>query len=530
MSLDFSASLERAVKNITVHGDTDVFPFPFEKHLFEDKLNECIEVLNHWHADFDHSVADNPPVKVDALCQVGYTGFRQVTEIEPFWNAYYLALVLRLAEGIEKLRIPAGDNMIFSYRHAAGNQDSLFQDVTWIDYRRTAVELAKNHEYVVLTDIADFYPRINHHRLEYALHRIPDAGDIPSRILRLLSTFSEGQSYGLPVGGPASRLLAELSLVDVDRSLRSADVVFCRYADDFTLFCSSQTDALKSLVDLAEALALEGLSLQKQKTKVMQRAEFLQMNAYLDPTANGTMEQKLLGLSLKYDPYSPTAEEDYLALKASVAGIDIVGILSNEVAKTAIDQTLTRQALNALRALELPERERALSILLAPENIHAFSPVFPHLMRIVRSTYDGLSTAAKDSVDANLTALIHSLSHVLSVEINRLFLVQVLSRRHTDEKEKALVALHSQRGSHLLRRMIVHALANWDCGYFVKKQLPNFLAMSPWERRALIVSSFRLGDQGKHWRRRTKKSFNEVELLLSGWASERAQKRHMVPV
>ena len=325
-------------------------------------------------------------------------------------------------------------------------------------------------------------------------------------------------------------MLAELSLVDVDRSLRSAGAVFCRYADDFTLFCSSQTDALKSLIDLAEALALEGLSLQKQKTKVMRKAEFLQMNAYLDPTPDGTMEQKLLGLSLKYDPYSPTAEEEYIALKASVAGIDIVGILSDEVAKTAIDQTLTRQALNALRALELPERERALSVLLAPQNIHAFSPVFPHLMRIVRSTYDGLGAAAKDSVDANLLALIDCRSHVLSVEINRLFLVQVLSRRHSDEKERALVALHSQRGSHLLRRMTIHALANWECGYFVKGQLPNFPAASPWERRALVVSSFRLGDQGKHWRKRTKNSFNEVEQLLSDWAGERKQDQRLVPV
>ena len=176
MSLDFSASLKRAVQNITVYGDTDVFPFPFEKHLFEDKPSECIEVLKRWHADFNGCVADNPPVKVDALCQVGYTGFRQVTEIEPFWNAYYLALVLRLAQGIEDLRIPAGENMVFSYRHASGDQSSLFQDVTWIDYRRRSVELAESHEYVVLTDIADFYPRINHHRLENALHRIPDAG------------------------------------------------------------------------------------------------------------------------------------------------------------------------------------------------------------------------------------------------------------------------------------------------------------------------------------------------------------------
>ena len=511
MSRDFPAALKRTVENITVHGDTDVFPFPFEKHLFEDKPDECMEVVKRWHTDFYRSLADNPPVTVDALCQVGYTGFRQVTEIEPFWNAYYLALVLQLADRIESLRVPVGDETVFSYRHAAGDGSSLFQDVTWLDYRRRSVELAERHEYVVLTDVADFYPRINHHRLENALHRIPAAGDIPKRLIHLLSTFSDGQSYGLPVGGPASRILAELSLVDVDRSLRSAGTVFCRYADDFALFCSSRTEALKSLVDLAGALALEGLSLQKQKTKVMRKAEFLQMHALLDPNPDGTMEQRLLGLSLKYDPYSLTAEEDYLALKASVADIDIVGILSNEVAKTAIDQTLTRQALNAVRALDQPKQERALSVLLAPENIHAFSPVFPHLMRIVRGVYDGLSTAAKDAIDADLLALVDGQSHVLSVEINRLFLVQVLSRRRSSEKEKALIALHSERSSLLLSRMVVHALANWDGGYFVKKQLSSFATASPWERRALIVSSFRLGDQGKHWRKRTKDSFNEVE-------------------
>ena len=111
------------------------------------------------------------------------------------------------------------------------------------------------------------------------------------------------------------------------------------------------------------------------------------------------MEQKLLGLSLKYDPYSATPEEDYLALKASVEGIDLIGILSNEIAKTAIDQTLTRKALSALRALDTPERELALSILLAPENLDVLSPVFPHLMRMVRGNYDAIGTAAQDMVD-----------------------------------------------------------------------------------------------------------------------------------
>ena len=213
-----------------------------------------------------------------------------------------------------------------------------------------------------------------------------------------------------------------------------------------------------------------------------------------------------------------------------MADIDIVGILTNEVAKTAIDQTLTRQALNALRALDVAERERSLSILLAEENIDILAPVFPHLMRIVRSTYDELGAAAKDMVDTALLSLIDRGSHILSVDINRLFLVQVVSRHHTDAKENALIAMCADTANVLMRRMILHALANWDCRYFVRGELRNFASASPWERRALIVGSFCLGDEGRHWRRHTKSTFHPVEQLICSWAAERKQARRSVPV
>lgn len=531
MSRDFAAAQVRALNNIVAHGDTDVFPFPFEKHLFHDRPDDCLADLAERHGSFDDALTQSPPLSVDALSQVGYTGFRQVAQIEPFWNAYYLALVLSLADAIETVRVPAREKSIFSYRFDHDpDGDSLFQKITWNDYRRRCVDLARTRKYVVLTDISDFYPRVNHHRLQNALNQIPTSAGIGPRILKLLSTFSYSQSYGLPVGGPASRILAELALADADRHLRAVGIAFCRYADDYTVFCDSRSDALKALVALSEILGLEGLSLQKQKTRIVSRTEFFRMHTHLDPDAKGSMEQKLLGLSLKYDPYSPTAEEDYLALKASVADIDIVGILSNEVAKTAIDQTLTKQALNALRALDIAERERSLSILLAEENIDILAPVFPHLMRIVRSTYDELGDPAKDMVDAALLSLLDRSSHILSVDVNRLFLVQVLSRRRTEPKEKALVAMHPGAGNPLLRRMIVHALANWDCRYFAKRELRNFTSVSPWERRALIVGSFCLGEEGRHWRNRTKAAFNPVEQLVASWAAERKQAGRPVPV
>ncbi|MCV5289636.1 RNA-dependent DNA polymerase, partial [Escherichia coli] len=74
-------------------------------------------------------------------------------------------------------------------------------------------------KYVLTCDIADFYPRIYHHRLENALDRVDPNKDYSGKIKKLLQTFSETKSYGVPVGCPASRILAELALDSIDKLL-----------------------------------------------------------------------------------------------------------------------------------------------------------------------------------------------------------------------------------------------------------------------------------------------------------------------
>jgi hypothetical protein len=66
-------------------------------------------------------------------------------------------------------------------------------------------------------------------------------------------------------------------------------------------------------------------------------------------------------LSLRYDPYSPTAEDDYEALKSAVSSFDIIGILAREIAKTNIDTQITKQAIAAIRALDPKFRSPAVS-------------------------------------------------------------------------------------------------------------------------------------------------------------------------
>jgi len=248
-----------ALRNIADHGDTDILPLPFEIYVFADEQSKCQDILKDLHDNLPDRLATTPPQIIPMLAQVGYTGFRWATFIEPFWNAYYLSLVISVADQIENQRVSDDKNMVFSYRFRPEiGSSKLFTASNWMRFRRHCLAMSRTSPVIVQTDIADFYPRVYHHRVENALMRLPAAGDVPSRIMKLLNAFSRHVSYGLPVGGPASRILSELALNAVDFLLERRGIKFCRYADDYVLFCADRADAYRDLVFLADKLANEG--------------------------------------------------------------------------------------------------------------------------------------------------------------------------------------------------------------------------------------------------------------------------------
>jgi hypothetical protein len=71
----------RAIKNITKHGDTDIFPFPIENHVFFDKPDEVIERLLDLDKNFAERLVQFPPAHEGALAPVNYVGFRWATQL-----------------------------------------------------------------------------------------------------------------------------------------------------------------------------------------------------------------------------------------------------------------------------------------------------------------------------------------------------------------------------------------------------------------------------------------------------------------
>jgi hypothetical protein len=190
--------------------------------MFDDMVEETATSLVKTHAEFQERLLEAPPVNVSTCSTVGYTGYRWATQIDPYWNAYFLGIVISLAEKIESARLPP--DIVYSYRYQPDLSDSsLFsKTASWRMFQQESLNLAstdKNIHYVVTCDIADFYPRIYHHRLENALDRLDPQKSLSSKIKKLIQTFSGTNSYGLPVGGAAARILAELSLDSLDHIL-----------------------------------------------------------------------------------------------------------------------------------------------------------------------------------------------------------------------------------------------------------------------------------------------------------------------
>jgi hypothetical protein len=534
--LTMKNSIKSAIQNIAAFGDTDIFPYTFEQHVFRDRPELFQKALEELHKDFETHLAQYSPDNINTLTPVGYTGFRWATQIDPAWNAYYLALVIEMGEVIEKARIPVNENAVFSYRFVPPMVEGrIFDDkVNWYAFMQAALEAAKKFPFVIICDISDFYSRVYHHRVENALKWLKAKPDVVKRIVSLLGEFSGNVSYGLPVGGPASRLLAELVLNTVDKQLRSEGVCFCRFVDDYRLFCSTKEEAYERLILISEKLFNEGLSLQKNKTRILTAKEFtdevsLLLKAHQAEEDNLTEEDRLLRISIRFDPYSDTRVDDYEELKEQVAEVDIVGILTRELEKTRIDGAITKQALLALRVLDSEPRKQILAMVLQPENMQTLAPVFPRLMMVLRSIYVDLDEETQDMVDEALMKLVNMDSYIVKVDLNLAYLIQVLRRRSTQPKETLFVKLFKVRPSPLVRREIILAMADWGHNHWLTDLKKHFSGLSKWERRAYIVASYFLTDEGKHWRKKSDSSFEPTEKVIRKWFADRFQKNQSVP-
>ena len=436
----YKESISLALDNIIHFGDTDIFPSSIENILFEDLRDHCIkhfeELKSKNKADFKQYLSSYPPVNFSTVCSVGNTGYRWATLIDPYWNAYFLSLVLKIAQNIEDKRIK--NEYVYSYRFFPNIiNGSLFnKEINWRKFQKDSIALcedgSKNIAFVVSCDIADFYPRIYHHRLENELQMLAGSNSelrgITDQIALLMQKFSATKSYGLPIGGPASRILAELALTATDKLLFQKRVKFKRFVDDYLIFCSSKEEAHSLLMFLnTKLIENEGLTLQKNKSLILSKEEFINIAS---AKINGVSEDKestekarFLNLPVRFDPYSPNAEQEYEEIKASLQTFDLFSMLVEEIKKSNLNQIYTRHILKSLKFQEDDVISNSLRLMF--ENISELYTIYNVVIQTTITLWNRINNEVKKDIFSKLEELHENNSYLLQIDVNLAYTVSI---------------------------------------------------------------------------------------------------------
>lgn len=532
---EFADAAKIAVRNIIKHGDTDIFPLPFESHAFFDSQDEIVKLICEYDQNFEDYLARFPPSNINALTPVSYYGFRWATQLDPIWNAYFLSCVLAISDKIEAARVSPQDKFVFSYRIKLDDEtgDLFDREFNWHAFMSMSLEKSEEYKYVVACDISEFYPRLGHHRLENSLQQIAADTGYPARIMAFLSNFSNTRSFGLPIGGPAARILSELTINQIDRLLRNANIDFARFADDFHIFAQTREEAYRHTIFLSEKLfENQGLSLQKSKTRIMTSAEFRATCPITPPQDRGDAEKQgqraaesharsrqLLSFSLRFDPYSPTAKEDYEKLKNEIRQFDILALLKEELAKSRVHVALSRKIISAVRYLDGKTKDDA--VLSIVNNSDTLYPIFSSALIMMDQVYEELGDHTRTEIRERIVGLIRADSHVFRVDVHLCFAIRVLQHSHTEEVQQLLKELYNNRPSEIIRRDIILIMARWEDWYWLSDLRNRYRQLSAAEKRAFLVASYSLRDEGKHWRRSIRKELNPFEGFVVDWASAR---------
>ncbi|GLU28890.1 RNA-directed DNA polymerase [Brucella sp. NBRC 12950] len=333
-----------ALDHITQNGDTDIFPFPFELKFYKNKRESIIDAL----ANID--VSNHSPLSlIESLIPKTRYGFRVAHQPYPSDTIIFTALVCSIFDEVEKARTPVEDGHAFSYRKNPATDGPLFiPDRNFREWQAnfSNLLLLEDFDYAIRTDISDFYMRIYRHRLENILVSLSGKTATVKKIEKFLSIWRGGQSFGIPVGMDATRLLAEAALHDMDMALISEGYWHSRYVDDMVILTRENQSHYAALAFLAKHLTEnEGLSLNNQKTNVVPWKNFLDN---LSPPESEATEKSEWAIERLFWAAYANDELDEEALDLLVTK-DLVKELETLISEQYWDMGAIRIVLHAMR-------------------------------------------------------------------------------------------------------------------------------------------------------------------------------------
>ena len=509
--MDLSTSVKLAMYNIMKEGitDVDVFRKPFEiqflkddncfndiKQIVENRIKKACEIIDK---DPEKSFIALKELKLQPLRSIlvpkkTLFDFRKCGYIEILDEIIYLTLCLMLSNKTEKERIPKRSKLIYSYRLKPDlikqkKPTYLFDsEFNYTTFRNEVSQRAKDEtvKVVVACDISNFYDRLNLHRLENTLLAVKDIETSAVILLNeLLLYWSNRDSYGIPVGSNGSRILAEASLINIDKYLKNKNISFIRFVDDFKLFAKNASQAHTWLSILVERLNQEGLFLNTSKTSISEaskviRTQFEKPNEIKNQD-DSEMEKNNLPLIIRgYSGLIPTkfrkiSERE----KANLISEDIARIKKESIDIDLIDPKNLLKYIRALVAQEKwPELASTCSVLIR------FPQFTPYYLDSVQKNECNL----KDHVDILIPTIVELANDSNILEYLRIYILRFLSFSTFLSKKTVIDSYHRLKrgeGTYLGRAILecLNDIVDRDDLLEIKN---DFIRADPAEKRQIL--------------------------------------------
>ena len=477
--------LNAALNFIEGSGNSIFLPCPFEISAIRSNWNNILPILKRIDL-----LSYRPESAYKMMAPKQKYAIRPIHMLNPIDNILFTGLIYRLAPKIEAKRVQVNDDNIFSMRLKVDSQNGYFSlESNWEQMSKKLEEKSSNYKMVVKADIADFFPRIYLHRLENAIDSICDMEYEKRSLMRFLEKWSNGTSYGIPVGPLASNILAEALLIQVDEYLISIDADFVRYIDDYYIFKNSESECIKVLYELGERLDQEHLSLNMAKTRPMTTKDLV-LELISPKNADRILRQKIIKEVFKGNPY---AKVDYEQLspehKKLIDEVDV-----KKMVEEALDTDLSNFAnikfvLNVLSALRRPE---LVDIIL--ENLDRLSPISDSVARFF-NVFDEVDENDRIRIGQKILLYLKEASFV--TDFQAIWLLQPFVQSEKWNNIVDLRKIAREHKNHFVRRQAILAIGMSGDRSSLLDVKPKLDSTHDWEWRAIIYACRNLPDDEK---------------------------------
>jgi retron-type reverse transcriptase len=525
-----------AIKHLFNESDTDLFPRPVELSVVDELQEDLIlKLVDIELGSYKWNAARRFVVPKDDVA------YRIGTQLHLIDSIVLGAIIYEFGAAIENRR--ADENTVYSYRfkpladgtlYANKNPWNTFwracqQEIATKHRRRredddddedaTEFSMTGDYSHVVTLDISDFYNQIYLHTIENQLAACTLPNQVQKVVKELLLSLNANSSRGVPIGPHTTHLLAELSLVPIDRSLKLQGIDYKRYVDDFVFFCTSEKEARIRIQQLAEMLDKEQrLILQSKKTRIFTSIEFLNhTQQLLIEDAYYDAEAEIIEIIQRY-----TGGDPYKKINLEVISDRHLAVLSQENIVNLLQTYLADKNFGKLRWFY-----RRLSQIAIPDaidySIEHFEELLPALNDVclyINSCAENYQSDWKDVGDFVLEIFEDQM-----VQSNPFYQISLLNlfvyNKNLNHIDK-LIGLF-KNGNEDLRRKILLASARYEDAegwiFQLKEEQERF---APWTRRAYIIATKSLPpDQKKflHQSIRQRLSNDDIlESLILKWA------------